>query len=147
VSKLDIAKRFFLTVAAVALSASFGTVMQPLRAQADSGVQVIEVTAKKYEYNPSIIKVKKGTKVELKIHALDRVHGFKISQFRDDSDGKGEPGLIFTSNYSPDGWKIEKDNDTVIDFTANQPGTYTFKCSLFCGFGHMHMKGQLIVEP
>ena len=106
---------------------------------------MIEVTAKKYEYNPASIHVKKGAKVELKIHALDRTHGFKISQFPDGSDGKGTPGLVFT-NFQ-DGWKVEKDNDTVIDFTANQPGTYTFKCSIFCGFGHMHMKGELVVEP
>ena len=89
--------------------------------------------------------MKTGTKVELKIHALVRTHGFKISQFPDDSAGKGEPGLVFT-NFQ-DGWKIEKDNDTVIDFTANQPGAYTFKCSVFCGFGHTHMKGELDVEP
>jgi len=143
---LNSAKRFLLPIAAAALSASFGTVTQPLRAQAaDTGVQVIEVTAKKYEYNPSTIRVKKGTKVELKIHALDRVHGFKISQYPDGSDGKGTPGLVF-SDFQ-DGWKVEKDKDTVIDFTANTPGTYTFKCSNFCGFGHMHMKGQLVVEP
>jgi cytochrome c oxidase subunit 2 len=139
-------KRFLLPVAAVALSASFGTITQPLRAQVGNpGVQVIEVTAKKYEYNPSTIRVKKGTKIELKIHALDKTHGFKISQYPDGSDGKGAPGLVFT-NFQ-DGWKIEKDNDTVIDFTANEPGTYSFKCSIFCGFGHMHMKGELIVEP
>ena len=143
---MKIARRFFFLIAAVALFASFGTVTQPLPAQAaNPGVQVIEVTAKKYEYNPSTIRVKKGTKVELKIRALDKTHGFKISQYPDGSDGKGAPGLAFTDFQ--DGWKVEKDSDTVIDFTANEPGTYTFKCSNFCGFGHLHMKGELVVEP
>ena len=143
---MNIAKRLFFLIAAVALLVSFNTVTQPLRAQAASpGVRVIEVTAKKYEYNPSTIRVKKGTKVELKIRALDKTHGFKISQYPDGSDGKGAPGLVF--NDFQDGWKVEKDSDTVIDFTANEPGTYTFKCSNFCGFGHLHMKGELVVEP
>jgi cytochrome c oxidase subunit 2 len=144
---LNTARRLFSSIAAVALFVTTGNVSRPLRAQAaNPGVQVIEVTAKKYEYNPSTIRVKKGTKVELKIHALDKTHGFKISQYPDGSDGKGTPGLDVV-NYQDGGWKIAKDNDTVIDFTANQPGTYTFKCSIFCGFGHLHMTGELIVEP
>jgi heme/copper-type cytochrome/quinol oxidase subunit 2 len=28
-----------------------------------------------------------------------------------------------------------------------QPGTYSFKCSEFCGMGHRDMKGQIVVEP
>jgi hypothetical protein len=39
---------------------------------ASGGVQVIEVTAKKYEFNPSPIRVKQVTKVQLKIRATDR---------------------------------------------------------------------------
>ncbi len=143
---MSIAKHLLVPIAAVALFATTGNVARSLRAQtANPNVQVIEVTAKKYEYNPSTIRVKKSTKVELKIHALDKTHGFKISQYPDGSDGKGAPGLVFADFQ--DGWKIEKDKDTVIEFTANEPGTYTFKCSIFCGFGHLHMKGELIVEP
>jgi len=36
-------------------------------AQENQAVQVIEVTAKKYEYSPSPIRVKLGAKVQLKI--------------------------------------------------------------------------------
>ena len=35
------------------------------RGPASEGVQVIEVTAKKYEFNPSPVRVKQGTKVQL----------------------------------------------------------------------------------
>ena len=42
-------------------------------------VQVIELNAKKYEYSLSPVHVKAGTKVQLKITALDHDHGFKMS--------------------------------------------------------------------
>jgi len=144
---LRIGSRIFLVLAGISLLAAAVLLPCQSRAQApDANVQVIEVTAKKYEYNPGVIRVKKGVKVELKIKALDKTHGFKIAQYPDGVDDKGEPGLAIT-DYQSGGWKVEKDKDTVIDFVANTPGTYSFRCSVFCGFGHMGMKGQIVVEP
>ena len=113
--------------------------------QADQGVQVIEVTAKKYEYTPSPIRVKLGGKVQLKITSLDKTHGFKINLYPDGSDGKGDPGLIFSSKE--DCFKIEKETPIIVEFEARTPGTYSFHCCNRCGIGHGGMKGQLIVEP
>lgn len=113
--------------------------------QADQNVQVIEVTAKKYEYTPSPIRVKSGAKVQLKISALDRTHGFKINLYPDGADTKGDPGLLFSSKE--DCFKIEKGTPTVVEFVARTPGTYSFHCCNRCGLGHGGMKGQLIVEP
>ena len=42
-------------------------------------IQVIEIAAKKYEYSPSPVHVKAGTKVRLKITATDHDHGFKVT--------------------------------------------------------------------
>lgn len=108
--------------------------------------QIIEMTAKKYEYDPGVVHAKVGTKVVLKIRALDRAHGIKVSNFPDGSGGKGDPGLVFM-DYQPSGWKLDKDQTTTIEFVAKQAGTYTFRCSVFCGFGHKGMKGQIVVEP
>jgi cytochrome c oxidase subunit II len=113
--------------------------------QADRDVQVIEVTAKKYEYSPSPIRVRRGAKVQLGITSLDKTHGFKINLYPDGSDAKGDPGLIFSSKE--DCFKIEKGTPTVIQFVARTPGTYSFHCCNRCGIGHGGMKGQLIVEP
>ena len=113
--------------------------------QAGQDVQVIEVTAKKYEYTPSPIHVKRGAQVQLKITSLDKTHGFKINLYPDGSDAKGDPGLIFSSKE--DCFKIEKGTPTVVQFVARTPGTYSFHCCNRCGIGHGGMKGQLIVEP
>jgi cytochrome c oxidase subunit 2 len=113
--------------------------------QADRDVQVIEVAAKKYEYSPSPIRVRRGAKVQLEITSLDKTHGFKINLYPDGSDAKGDPGLIFSSKE--DCSKIEKETPTVIQFVARTPGTYSFHCCNRCGIGHGGMKGQLIVEP
>ena len=43
--------------------------------------QVIEVSAKKYEFSPSEIHVKKGVEVELKVHSEDETHGIKLDVY------------------------------------------------------------------
>ncbi len=117
-----------------------------LTSQAAQEVQVIEMTAKKYEYSPSPLRVKRGAKVQLRITALDRTHGFKINLSPDGSDKKSDLGLIFSSN-NDDCFKLEKGVPTVVEFVARTPGTYSFHCCNRCGIGHGRMKGQIVVEP
>jgi cytochrome c oxidase subunit II len=114
--------------------------------QADQDVQVIEVAARKYEYTPSPIRVKRGVKVQLRITSLDKTHGFKINLSPDGSDKKNDSGLIFSSN-NDDCFKLEKGLPTVVEFVARTPGTYSFHCCNRCGIGHGGMKGQIVVEP
>lgn len=108
-------------------------------------VQVIEVTAKKYEFDPSPIRVKQGTKVQLKITATDHAHGFRITAFADGADTKGNQGLVLSA--FPGCVKIEKGHTETVEFVAQTPGTYNFSCCVHCGWSHRSMKGQLIVEP
>jgi cytochrome c oxidase subunit II len=89
--------------------------------------QVIHMTAKKFEYNPSEITVKKGTPVVIEIVSLDRKHGFTIPELNIRMDVK--PG--------------EKN---VVRFTPDRAGTFNFHCDNFCGEGHEGMAGKLIVE-
>jgi hypothetical protein len=79
-------------------------------------VQVIDVTAKKYEFNPSPIWVRRGAKIQLRITATDRPHGFKISEFPDGADSNGSPGLVFTSPQQCQ--RIEKDQAATVEFVA-----------------------------
>jgi len=87
----------------------------------------IKMTAKKYQFDPNVITVKKGDHVKLIITALDRNHGFKLEAF----------GI---------NQKLEKGEVTTIEFTADKTGTFPFKCSEVCGLGHGKMKGKLVVQ-
>ena len=141
----EIAKSFPLSIVPKALLglAMLFSVSGSIRAQ-DQSAQVIEVTAKKYEYSASPIHVKSGTRVQLKITASDHDHGFKISAVPDGAATNGTAGLIFTT--SQDCWQLKKGETTTIDFLAQTPGTYTFRCCHTCGLGHKGMKGQMVVD-
>jgi heme/copper-type cytochrome/quinol oxidase subunit 2 len=93
---------------------------------AEAGTE-IKMTAEKYDFKPDAITVKKGDQVRLLITSLDRDHGIKIEAFHVNRKlPKGEPVLV--------------------EFTADQTGTFPFECSQFCGLGHKKMKGNLVVE-
>ncbi len=126
------------------------TLAQPLvfaqqqSATAMQSPRVVEISAKKYLFTPNEIRVKEGERIELRVHSLDVTHGVKLDLYPEGAKKKGAPGLIFDE---PDqNGKVEKGVDQIIDFTAQAPGTYDFKCARICGMGHGRMKGKLIVE-
>ena len=108
-------------------------------------VQEIEVTAKKYEFIPAEIHVKKGAHVRLKITATDHDHGIDINTIAEGADKKSEPGLHFDTPKAV--FKLPENAMQQIEFVAEKPGTYAFKCAVFCGMGHRGMKGQIVVDP
>jgi hypothetical protein len=55
-----------------------GWAQTPQPPEAGNQVREIAVTAKKYEFSPNPIRIKKGGHVRLVITALDRDHGFKF---------------------------------------------------------------------
>ncbi|HEY2013628.1 MAG TPA: cupredoxin domain-containing protein [Bryobacteraceae bacterium] len=93
-------------------------------AQTDGAIQV---TARKYEFQPDVIKVRTGEHVKLVITAVDHDHGFKIEAFHVEQ-------------------KLPKGEPVTVEFTADRAGTFPIQCSVFCGLGHKKMKGQLVVE-
>jgi heme/copper-type cytochrome/quinol oxidase subunit 2 len=115
----------------------------PVVAQ-EQNAQVIELVAKKYEYSPSPVHVKAGTKVQLKITAVDHDHGFKIAVEPDGAKPAAKAGLVFSS--SQDCWQLKKGVTISIEFLAQASGTYTFKCCHTCGLGHRGMKGEIVVD-
>ena len=112
---------------------------------AAEGVQSIDVTAKKYEFDPGTIRVKQGTRVQLKITATDHVHGFAISEMPEGLETQGKPGLVFASPQHCA--RVEEGKSVTVEFVAQTPGTYAIRCCVHCGWRHKSMKGQLIVEP
>jgi heme/copper-type cytochrome/quinol oxidase subunit 2 len=141
-----IAKRSTLSIVSAVLLALAIVLSLPGCLLANSqDVQVIEITAKRYEYSASPVHVKVGTKVQLKITAIDHDHGFKIGSVPDGASSRDKVGLVFTSQQEC--WQLKKGETTVIEFLPQAPGTYTFKCCHTCGPGHKGMKGQILVEP
>ncbi len=94
---------------------------------ADQKEIVIKITAKKFEYSPSSIKIKKGVPVILELTSLDRLHGFNCPKLGVRTDI--EPGKI-----------------SRVSILAQKAGIYEFHCDIFCGDGHEDMYGKIIVE-
>ena len=115
--------------------------------QQEQSVRVIQMTAKKYEYSPSPLHVRLGTKVQLKITAIDGDHGFKIATVPAGADPNAPAGLEIASPEYKDGWRLRKGKQTTIEFVAHTAVKYEFRCSVTCGFGHGRMKGQFFVDP
>jgi cytochrome c oxidase subunit II len=141
---MRIPTRFTGLFLAAAACLSIGIPVARSDAQGDVNTKTIGVSAKKYEFSPGEIRVAKGTHVELKVHSVDDTHGVKLDVYPEGAKDKGAPGLVF--DHPDQNGKVSKGADQVLDFVAQTPGTYDFKCAKFCGFGHDKMKGKLIVE-
>lgn len=88
--------------------------------------QVIKITAKRFEYSPNQITVKKGVPVVLEFTSLDRLHGFNC------------PGLGIRTDIVPG--KVNR-----LRFVPDKVGTFPFHCDNFCGSGHEGMTGTITV--
>jgi cytochrome c oxidase subunit II len=91
--------------------------------------RVIEITAKKYAFDPPRIEMKVGETVELHLASLDVKHGFECKDL-------GLQKVTF-----------EKGKPATLTVAPDKPGIYDFKCANFCGMGHGRMKGQIVVSP
>ncbi len=100
-----------------------------LLAAAQPPTKVVHITAERFTFIPSQVKVKAGTVVEFRIHSEDTNHGFRIAEAGINEvipkRGRGELRVIYR---------------------AERPGRYEFECSKPCGAGHNMMRGVLIVE-
>ena len=96
-----------------------------------------------YEFAPGEIHVTKGSRVRLRVHSTDEAHGIKLNVYPEGSKDKSSPGLVF-DNPQENG-KVERGEDQVLDFVAQQAGTYEFRCAKVFGMHHGRMKGKLIV--
>jgi cytochrome c oxidase subunit 2 len=95
-------------------------------ALAEEKEQVFQITAKRFEYSPKDITVKKGIPVVLEFTALDRLHGFNC------------PGLGIRADIRPG--KV-----TTVRFVPQKVGIFPFHCDNFCGSGHEGMRGTITV--
>src|ERR1700693_658986 len=125
--------------------AAYGAVVATTAAAQMSAPRVIEASAKKYEFAPAEIHVKKAERVELSVHSVDDTHGINVDVYPEGAQGTMAQGLVF--DHPEANGKVEKKVDQLLDFVAAEPGTYDFKCAKLCGMGHGRMQGKLIGEP
>ncbi len=92
------------------------------------GIKEFSLIAKKFDFVPNEIHVKKGDQVRLKLKSIDVQHGFRLADF----------GVEVT---------LDPNQEKVVEFTADKAGTFDFSCSIYCGTGHSNMRGLLFVEP
>jgi cytochrome c oxidase subunit 2 len=93
---------------------------------AASESDVIHISAKKFEFEPNKITLKRGKTVTLELKSLDRKHGFLI------------PDLKLRADV-PAGGSVR------VTLTPDKTGSFPFRCDLFCGSGHDSMTGVIDV--
>ena len=97
------------------------------RVRAEEGPRVIVITAKRFEFSPKEITLKKGETVKLQLKSEDVTHGFFLRPLRIDTD-------------IPAGQTAE------VTVTPQEVGRYRAICDHFCGAGHGGMKMTIVVE-
>jgi cytochrome c oxidase subunit 2 len=90
--------------------------------------RVIEITAERFTFTPSEIRVKAGMRLEIRLQSDDTAHGFHIVGTEVDVELPKRGRGVATVTFQP------------------QPGRYTFECSRLCGAGHEFMRGVIIAE-
>ncbi len=88
--------------------------------------QEVSIIAKRFAFYPSQIVVRKGQPLRLYLTSTDTTHGFYLPDFKINQEIK--VGEIAT-----------------VDFVPDKAGTFPFRCSIFCGLGHLGMTGKLVV--
>ena len=113
--------RFLETLAAVLLLAGVPAAARPAEPR------VVEIVAKRFQFTPNVVTLKKDEPVVLRLRSEDVVHGFFARPLGIDTTIP--PGQV-----------------TDVKVTPHAAGSYPFICHHFCGAGHGGMKLTVVVE-
>ena len=98
-----------------------------LTAQPEASTPVVEIHAKRFEFTPNLISLKKDQPVTIRLVSTDRAHGLLIEALKIDLDAEdGKPAEV-----------------TV---TPREIGRFPAICDHYCGAGHGNMKMTVVVE-
>jgi len=93
----------------------------------DRAPRIVEITARKFEFTPAVITLKKGEPVTIHLTSTDRAHGLFVKAFNVDLD-------------------VDGGGSTAVTFTPTAIGTFPAICDHYCGSGHGGMKMTFVVE-
>lgn len=119
-------KKLFFLLAVLFLLGGCATVDEPAE-KLTGTVKEFSITAHNWNFTPSVIRVSEGDTVVIHAKTIEGIHGFMIPDF--DINKRLDPG-----------------EEVTIQFVADKKGIFPFACSVYCGDGHTHMTGTLIVE-
>ncbi len=88
----------------------------------------VTLTAEQFAFDPPVLHVNQGDRIQLTLQASDVTHGFYLDSYG--LERRVEPGLSQS-----------------IEFVAGQPGKFRYRCSVSCGSLHPFMMGELVVNP
>ena len=97
------------------------------RALSEEPMRVVDVTAKRFQFTPNEIKLKRGEKAKIVLHSEDVVHGFFSRPLGIDTEVR--PGV-----------------PTEVVITPQTAGRFLTICDHFCGSGHGNMNLTIVVE-
>ena len=104
-------------------------VLLPLSAAAnDDSERVIHISARSFAFEPGLVHVRQGDQVVIELESVDATHGIYLDGY--DLSVEAAPG-----------------RPARLTFTADQAGSFRFRCSVACGNLHPFMIGQLKVGP
>jgi cytochrome c oxidase subunit 2 len=98
-----------------------------LSAAQDAPPREISITAKRFEFTPNQLTLKRGEAVTLRVSALDRDHGLYQKDLKIDLD-------------------LSPEHESIITITPDKAGRFVAICDNFCGSGHGNMKMVINVE-
>ena len=90
---------------------------------AQAAPRTIDITVKRFSYDPGEITLKKGEPVVLVLKSVDVAHGLRIRELNVNI-------------------KVKAGGTVEVQFTPEKTGDFIGRCSVFCGRGH----GSLILK-
>jgi cytochrome c oxidase subunit 2 len=111
----SVKKKFLLMVLFVGIVTA--AVLSSRVARAQGAPRRIEVTAKRFAFEPGEITLKKGQPVVLVLKSADVAHGLRFREL----------------NLNV---KVAKGGTAELSFTPDKTGDFFGHCSVFCGSGH-----------
>jgi plastocyanin len=102
------------------------------------------ITGQKYAYDPPVIHVNEGDRVQIKLVAKDVTHGFYLEGYDLDARARPMDNSFWVRRPST---KEDYNEVQEISFVASRTGKFRYRCSQTCGYMHPFMQGELIVQP
>src|SRR5262244_1996663 len=112
-------------IAAGAAALGLASIASYVAAQpAQPKAKVVRIDAKRFDYTPGEVTLKKGEAVILELTSSDVLRGFNLPDFNVRAD-------------------VMPDKVTRVRFVPDKTGSFTFLCDIFCGTKHEEMNGRL----